>query len=210
MACQKTEQMALLDFEKFDKKADESKGTVIDLPGLHYVCKTKKLDEVICRLPYRELIHWVTVGHWSMHELLLACLQFSGPAEVYISSYAFSEQPARLLADLKNNGTITKLHCLIDSRIDVRSAGALQLLKVTADTLKLVMTHAKVTVIENEKHSIAIVGSANYTTNERYEAGFVSMIPELTEFHKAWIVEEIMKTDIKNERRIKPGHTEVC
>lgn len=186
--------MAIIDFSKLDQRTGDSQGTVIAINGLHYVCKTKKLDEVIEQIPHYDFVHWVSHSYWSMHELLLACLQHSGPADVYISSYAFSEQPARLLADLKGRSIIRQLHCLIDSRIDTRSAGALQLIQATANSCKLVATHAKVTVIVNDQHCIAIVGSANYTTNERYEAGFVSTIAQLGNFHKTWIIDELLKT----------------
>ena len=185
--------MALIAFESLDKRISESQGTVIALQGVHYVCKTRKLNEVKKTLPDNDFIHWVSNGDWSMHELLLLCLSITGPANVYISSYAFSEKPARIIADLKNKGHIQELHCLIDSRIDVRSAGAFQLVQGCATTCKLVNTHAKVTVIENETHQIAIVCSANYTTNERYEAGYISKLPELAAFNKEWITDEIAK-----------------
>ena len=192
--------MALIDFNRFNEKTKDEQGKVIALDGLHYTCKTKKLDEVMHKLMDHDFVHWVSDGDWSMHELLLACLEAAGasastPAVVYISSYAFSELPARIIADLKRNGTIGKLYCLIDSRIDVRSAGALQLLKATADECKLVSTHAKVSVVSTVHGQITIVGSANYTTNERFEAGYVSDLVELAEFNKKWIVDALKDVD---------------
>ena len=43
-------------------------------------------------------IFWVSDGKWSMHEMLLEILNITGAADVYISSYAMSETPARILA----------------------------------------------------------------------------------------------------------------
>lgn len=180
-----------MDLNKIDEQKETSQGSVIALSGLHYVCKTKKLDEVTTALPEFDFIHWVSNGDWSMHELLLACLQHTGDATVYISSYAFSEHPARLIADLKQSGVIQKLYCLIDSRIDTRSAGALQLIQNTADKFVLMDTHAKVTIIKNDRISVCIVCSANYTTNRRYEAGFVSTMPALSLFHEQWMQHEL-------------------
>src|SRR4051812_21921126 len=100
-----------------------------------------------------------------MHELLLEILNITGPAVVHISSYAMGETPARILSQLKNTGMIQKLFCVLDSRIDVRTAGSFQLIKAISDKCALVETHAKVTVIRNETWCLAVIGSANYTEN---------------------------------------------
>lgn len=187
--------MGLIDFDNLDKKKKETQGTVIILAGSEFVCKSLLLEEVREQLKPDTTIDWVSDGDWSMIELFMLCLQYTGPCDVYLSSYAFSEQPARILADLKSKGEIKQLHCLIDSRIDTRSAGALQLIQATADRCKLMDTHAKVTVLINKVHQLVIVGSANYTKNERYEAGIVSTIPARVFFHQQWMQYELERTD---------------
>lgn len=138
---------------------------------------------------------FVSNGHWSMHNLLQLILDKTGPAFVYISSYAFSEIPARMIAEKKTDGLIKTLACLIDSRVDVRSAGALQLLKNTADRLKLCATHAKVTVIANKEWHFTVVGSANYTTNKRYESGLIFEDKQLADKNIHWIMKELNSHD---------------
>lgn len=155
---------------------------------------SNKIHDVLALVEGNACVHWVSEGEWSVHDLLLGLLQMSGPATVYLSSYAFSEYPARLIADLKSRKVITQLHCLIDSRIDKRSASALNLVRNCADRLKMVNTHAKVTVIENEMHTFCIIGSANYTTNKRYEAGMIITDDAVSYFHKKWICDELERT----------------
>lgn len=148
---------------------------------------TMKLEEVMNLTDSNRCVLWLTDGDWSMHDMLAAILERTGPADVFLSSYAFSEYPARLIADMKNRGVIRELHCLIDKRLDVRSASALNIIRNIATRLQLVNTHAKVTVVENGEHMIAVVGSANYTSNKRYESGVIFTDRDAALFHKKWI-----------------------
>ncbi len=171
--------------------------TVMDDPNsvvdgaLHAITSTMKLREVTEKVDHGKTVHWVSRGDWSMHQLLYKLLEKTGPADVYISSYAFSEKPARALADMKHNGIIQKLFCVIDSRIDVRSASALAMIKNMADYHKLTTTHAKVTLIKNKNWLLTVVGSANYTTNKRYETGFICSDAEVFNLHQTWILDEL-------------------
>ena len=153
-----------------------------------------KLADTISLLDEGKSVHWLSDGDWSMHDMLLALLQKSGPADVYLSSYSFSEYPARLIAEQISQGIIRSLYCLIDKRLDVRSASALTIIKNMSTRLELVNTHAKVTVIENDKMMIVVNGSANYTTNKRYESGIVVMDRETANFHKKWMMNEFNRS----------------
>ena len=146
-----------------------------------------KLDSVLKLVQPDATVFWVSNGDWSMHEMLLALLDITGPAAVYISSYAMSETPARILAQLKNSGAIIKLYSVLDNRIDVRTAGSFQLMKNISDELVLVDTHAKVTVIHNDAWKIAVVGSANYTENKRYEAGIITTFAAAVDLQLTWL-----------------------
>ena len=161
--------------------------------GQQLVAAVEKLHDVINLVDHGRTVNWMSDGDWSMHQLLQELLQKIGPADVWISSYAFSELPARTVCDLKTTGVITKLHCIIDSRVDVRSASALSMLRNSCNAIKLCATHAKVTVLKNNEWFIVIVGSANYTTNKRYECGIISTDAGICHFHKNWIENELQK-----------------
>lgn len=150
-----------------------------------------KLEALLQHIEKDCCIHWVANGEWSMHELLIGLLHQAGPSDVYLSSYAFSEHPARIIADLKSRNMIKDLHCLIDSRIDVRGASALTMIRDIATSCKMLNTHAKVTLVLGETLQLAVVGSANYTTNKRYEAGVIIAHPEAVLFHKKWMQDEL-------------------
>lgn len=177
----------LFEMPKKNDTAKTNPGKSAEIHASHHFPVSSKLEDMLQLLKDGRCIHWLSEGDWNMHDMLAGLLNFTGPADVYISSYAFTEFPARLIADLNANQIIKKLYCIIDKRIDVRSASALNILRTVATRLELVNTHAKVTVIENKKHMIAVVGSANYTTNRRYESGVIIADREAAGFHKKWI-----------------------
>lgn len=180
---------------KLPKKSEESEsaGAGMHQPLDHKLGDSAKIESVLQQVEPNACVHWVTEGDWSMHDLLIGLLMISGPATVYLSSYAFSEYPARIINDMKDRKMITKLYCLIDSRIDKRSASALTLVQNCSDKCKMVNTHAKVTLIISDTIELAVISSANYTTNRRYETGVIIAHPGVVNFHKKWMENELDK-----------------
>jgi hypothetical protein len=155
------------------------------------VSDSLELKSVLNLITMDATVYWVSDGNWSMHQLLLGILTMTGPAHVAISSYAMSETPARVLSQLKDLGNIITLRCVLDNRVDVRSAGSLQLIKTISDDFSLVDTHAKVTLVKNDEWQISVVGSANYTENKRYEAGIVTTAANAYQMNDRWITKAL-------------------
>lgn len=132
-------------------------------------------------------VMFVNKGFWDMHDLLLLLLDISGPVHLTFSSYAISETAARVFAKLKSEKVLLSMRCVIDNRIDTRSAGSLQLLRSIADHITLCACHAKITLLHNADVHYTVVGSANYTENKRFEAGFISNSFSDFLFHKNWL-----------------------
>lgn len=178
------------DMHKPKEVAINSSGLCIDTYK-GFATKSKKVGELVELLFVESSVFWVSEGEWSMHQLLMALLDKVGAANVYISSYAMGETPARILANLKSGGLIKHLICVLDSRVEVRTAGSLQLMKGICDQYALIATHAKVTLIETESHTISCIGSANYTENKRFEAGCITLNKEVFHLNKQWITDAI-------------------
>lgn len=159
--------------------------TVQDQRGAEVVA-----DIVACMKNGRT-VHFYTNGAWSMYELLVGLTEITGPCKVYLSTYALSETSARALHMLQNTGIIKELHCLIDNRIDTRSAGSFQLLQAIADRCVLAACHAKATVIVGKDVSVCIIGSANYTENKRIECGMGTTDRDACDFHMNWIKKQM-------------------
>lgn len=133
----------------------------------------ESLQFTIGELAQDEIVKFWTNGSWSMHELVEYVLQQTGPARVFLATWTITENPARSLLNLKNEGLITELKALLDHRIKTRAPQALQLLQGTADAVVFAKCHAKVTTIINEDWGVSIVASSNYSRNPRLEAGTI-------------------------------------
>ena len=180
--------MQRIDFNMFETKKEQPvSGGVISGALADVMSNDLSLKSVIKLITPGANIFWVSDGKWSMHAMLMEILNVTGAADVFISSYAMSETPARILTQLKNTGAIKKLHCVLDNRVDVRSAGSHQLMKAMCDRLVLVKTHAKVTVVMNDQWKLAVIGSANYTENERYESGIITLNPDAVDLQLRWM-----------------------
>jgi len=177
-----------IDFSMFDKPAEEvvASGLLIE-NCKHLMPQSRKLKSVIDLIAADSCVYWVSNGDWSMHELLTALLSVTGTADVYISTYALGETPGRIVTQLKTSGMIRKLYTIIDSRVDVRTAGSFQLINAISDKMVLVDTHAKVTAIVSDTMKLAVIGSANYTENKRYECGIITTNADAVDMQIEWI-----------------------
>jgi hypothetical protein len=140
----------------------------------HELCKIP--DAVEACFPTLEkssITHFFSCGTWSTHELVYYLLSKTGPADVLISVWSISEIAARLLIDMLDKGMITQLRAVLDYRSKNRHPAAHQLAAHSFSKLNTFPCHAKLTVITNDKWTVTVNGSANYTNNPRPEAGVI-------------------------------------
>lgn len=147
--------------------------------------KVEVLD-FLGQLKKGDVIHFVTAGKWSSHELLSRILDVTGAAAVRISTYSMTEDPTRMLVNYLQNGTITNLKVITDKRFEGQQGKAHQL---ASNNFEVVLTdvHAKVMVIRNKDWNVVVIGSANFTRNKRTECGVVVENEQAAEFHWNWI-----------------------
>jgi hypothetical protein len=151
--------------------------------------------DVISEIEKGDTIHYASMGEWSMHDLLEVILDTTGPADVYIATWSMSTPGIEAITRLINAGKINKIFGIFDWRIKIRAAESMQLAKHNFSTICLTNCHAKVTVIENEKWKVSVVTSANYTNNPRIETGVITEGENVSDFHKNWMMETILKSD---------------
>lgn len=135
--------------------------------------------------------HFWTSARWSMHHLLLYLLKFTGPADLIFSTYTISEDAVRILFDLKKSGQLLSIKCLVDKRFTIRSPKARQLAEGLFDSYTLFDCHAKIMVLDNEQLPLAVIGSANWSENKRYESGVICYSAQVKDFWKHNLVTAI-------------------
>lgn len=183
-------QQILQEQEQSAKEADSSKWSVLSLAhGSH--AGAEGIMDIINQVKAGHCVHYFTYGAWSLFELLIAATEITGPANIYLSTYAMNETSARAFAKLKDDRIVNEMYCIIDDRAEVRSAASLQLLRSLCNSWAMVRCHAKVTVLEGVKYSVVISGSANYTENKRLESGMIIADKAAAGFHKGWILKHI-------------------
>ena len=194
--------MSLFDIRELKRQPEKSQAEshlltdkLIDLQLTYETKQRNTLDECFGEFQPGVTLKFFTDGAWSMHHLVQYFLEQVGPSELVISTWTLTENPARILLNLKDAGLITALHCLFDYRIQDRSPKSYQLIESFADTIKLTKCHAKVATMLNEDHGVSIVGSANFSKNKRLEAGTVFTNREAALFDRNWIKGLIDGTD---------------
>ena len=138
-----------------------------------------------CDYPY------ATGAEWSTHDLLAYLLAQIGPAELVACTWSMEEHAVVKLLDLMAAGQLTRIHMLVDWRVQVRTPSAHALAKSRFADLRITTCHAKVFVLRNDAWALSCVGSANFTNNPRIEAGHLSTSPAVADFHEHWIRAEL-------------------
>lgn len=131
--------------------------------------KTIPLESVIGELNHNEAIHCLSLGNWSMHNLIEYVLLQTGPADVQIMTWSIKNAAVQSLLQLREQGQILELTCVFDNRVKAMCPEAWQLAENNIDC-RLTKNHSKVTIIKTPDWSISIVASANMTYNPRIEA----------------------------------------
>ena len=148
------------------------------------------IADVLGTIKQKEVIHLVSAGAWSTHELLMYLLGITGPARVLIATWTMTETPARSILDAMQAGLITDMKCIMDVRMEKKPA-VLQLAKFNMSQVRLSQSHAKVFVIQNDEWGISVSGSMNFTENPRIEQGVISTNKAIAEFHSHWMHHEM-------------------
>jgi len=155
-----------------------------------------KLHQVFGQVAQQQSVHYVSLGDWSTHDLLFFLLEQTGPARVYFTTWAISEYAIRQLYLFIEQGMILELKGIFDYRNGIRKPAELQFLQKITTDIKAAKCHAKVTVIENDRWGISVVGSANYTRNPRIEAGVLCCDKNVAVFHRDWILRELSNSSV--------------
>jgi len=153
----------------------KSKGAGIEthiVSSLEIGMQKKDLENAISLIQKNHAISFATKGAWSAHHLLEYLLRQIGSCEVILASWAFSEQAAKTVQALKEQGFIKKLTCYLDNRISVNAPKAKTILE-RAGEIHLISSHSKMILLKNEEWFVTVVMSANFSANRRLETGVI-------------------------------------
>lgn len=186
--------MAIIETRQVNSSQQESLNTFItDIDQEDFVlCKSpdklKRLIDAICP---GKLIHFVSDGDWSMHDLVIELLKKHSPAELFMTTYALREFAVRQLLQCIEKKQLIGVNILIDTKSRTRTPSVVQLAEANINRISFTDIHAKVTIIKTADITISINCSANWTSNPRIESGTISCNPSIADFHIDWITQKM-------------------
>jgi len=153
--------------------------------------KLAKLEQKIGTLYGGRSLYFKTDGAWSAIDLIEYCLAQSGPSNVYFSTWSIGPEAIRHFNEWQKNGQIMSIFGIIDEGFRNRKPDLFEQAKQAFPNLKFTKSHAKVTIIQGERLSITLMGSANMTKNPRTEVGVIIVDRSLADSNIQWILNSV-------------------
>ena len=157
---------------------------------------TKSVRAALGELEPGVEVFGLTMGQFSLVDMLSYILEETGPAEVDIATWtaaaADSEHVRRLFLD---GAQITRCRWVVDFSFPRRQPEYCEALidKFGIDCIRTIAIHGKFQTIKNDRWNIALRTSMNLNQNKRIESFELSDDPEMCDFYRS-LVDEIWET----------------
>ena len=146
----------------------------------------------------------LTAGQFSLSDLITYILAKTGPADLYLSTWAASADGLRKAFDFLKNGEIRSIKFLIDTGAKkYRNAEFGALLDKFGDCVRTTRIHAKFVVIRNEKFDFVIRTSANLNKNTRLETFEIDEDKAFADFFQRFFDIAFEKIPVKENHTLK-------
>lgn len=129
-------------------------------------------------------LYGLTMGQFSLIDLILAVLRQTGPAHMTVSTWTAAGAEIKTASDLLENRDVLSMRFIVDRSFKTRQPEfADQLIsRFGVDSVRTTRIHAKFVVIRNGDWNIAIRTSMNLNTNPRVENFEISDDAALCDF----------------------------
>ena len=154
--------------------------------------KTKTLIKSIGQLQNGKTTHYYSYGNFNLVRLLMHLLKQTGPANIFMTSYSFSQTSIEQLLNHRQKGNILSFRVIVDNRVKTMSPIPFQMLS-TAFDYRCSSIHAKVALIWNDNWNISVVTSQNATDNPKLERGTIFTDIETFNFDKNALENEFLR-----------------
>lgn len=165
----------------FEKKSNDS--TIYNI--------TDKCDLSKYITSFDSDIEIISDGAFSLHQLVKYIISIlPQPCNIYATTWATTETIVSTLINMKRSNMIDNCYFLFDHRVMRYRPNAYILFKENFNC-KILSIHAKICVIESKDVSIRIVGSGNWTRNNKIEVYSISSDREICNHYKDYITNEL-------------------
>jgi len=161
--------------------------------------KLRWVKELSDRLPEPGEIFFIwTINQFNAFTFIPWILSISNPIdELIITTYSINTKIIRSLAKYLRNGMVKYLHIVISDSVKFRIPKVIDELTQLSQgfpdraDITYAWNHSKVSLVKLRDHSLIIEGSGNFSENSRHEQYIISNKPEVYDFRKKWIVDDI-------------------
>lgn len=152
-------------------------------------------------------IFGLTGGQFSLIDLMIHCLNTTGPAGITISTWTAANADLQFAHSLLSSGQIRSMRFLIDTSFQARQPLYCQALRERFgdDCIRITKNHCKFVIIENGSWHLVIRTSMNLNLNRRLESFEISDDSRLSQ-HLNTFVDFIFKTHQPGEQFKKSAH----
>ena len=145
-----------------------------------------------------------TAGQFSMSDLIQHILNQTGPADLYISTWAASSDGLKKAFEFLNNGMLRNIKFMIDTGAKQYRDGQFgALLNKFGDCIRTTRIHAKFFVIRNEKWDIVVRTSANLNRNLRLENFEIDESKDFADFFQKFFDEAFSQIAVNENHQLK-------
>lgn len=193
----------LIDYSKLQNEIELAKAAKHEIKCARFINELvdEELSFQLGVIKMGEVIHIANDSRWSLHELIVHCVKQTGPVTLHFCTYAIKEFQSRIISNMLCDGVLTEVHALVDYRFAKHDPQAEQLLASCSTTHRWVnRLHGKVAVLRNDDWAIAIVGSANLTTNTSRDTIVITCDKAISDYWINWITNHI-NNEIKSETK---------
>jgi hypothetical protein len=162
------------------------------VPGEFADDKSKTLIKSIGQLQNGKTTHYYSYGNFNLVRLLAHLLKQTGPANIFMTSYSFSQTSIEQLLNYRQKGLITSFRVIVDNRVKTMSPIPFQMLSTSFD-YRCTSIHAKVALLWNDNWNISVVTSQNATDNPKLERGTIFTDIETFNFDKNALENEFLR-----------------
>jgi len=133
-----------------------------------------------------------TKGQFSLLDLLMACIEITGPVSLVLSTWTAARREIQALTDLQARGDLLSARFLLDFTMVRRDPEAANAIRDSfgCESIRIAQNHSKFALFENNSWNLVLRTSMNLNMNPRFEDFTIAHDPELMAFFNA-IVNEI-------------------
>lgn len=180
---------------QFFGPASGNQAEIITVPVVAGIGSSMLSNDLGCKEAFGELrpgtiYPFATKGKISSINLLRYVLEQSGPADVYLTTWAAKEHIVKQIVDLKAQGLIKSIAAIFDTRTRTYCAGAYQVATLGFERFRLAEIHAKMIIVAGDNLQVAIETSMNLIRNKKRELGTMHVHPDSVRLFLDYFEEE--------------------